>query len=402
MPNATRLFLFWLVATLMLQFPSTWAFHKPGHIPPSGTCREPTCPCTDEEKEKIKGLIGRLRALKEVADITRKEYNEAVKKRDMGRDAIWSESEAGSLMGFSESLLLVAANTPAHAANKWKVVREAGAWAGTAGDILNSPGDYSTWAGTGSQTIGSDIVMDQRAVKKVFYAGEQAADTFRVTKDARISSKVFYEYARGSGRMWFTKPVTVEPVKKFGTFVSVVMALDEFYKATDTLANDLSAYFEARGEAKQLQAQLDRIDEQIEEILKQLEELRKRCPAETPSADNLKKTSRVRSGSLLLVSEVRLSLSSQDDSQQDAQLEAALNKIMRLQGHLDRIHPNLWDKIVNIHLSPFIVGAWKDMPPSVLWEVVHDAVPDLKALPDELEDTVMLGNEVTGILKRLG
>jgi hypothetical protein len=399
MKDVTRVLLLWLFATLVLQSPLTFAFHKPGHIPPTGTCRDDPCPCSEADKEKIKGLIGRLRALKEVADLTRKEYNEAVKKRDMGRDAIWSESEAGSLMNFSTALLLVAANTPAQAGNKWKVVREVGAWAGTAGDIVNSPDEFSTWVGTGSQAIGSDIVMDQRAVQKVFYAGEKAADMFRVTRDPKISSKVFYEYARGSGHMWFTKPVSVEPVKNLGTLVSVLMALDEFKNATNALANDLSAYFEARREAKQLQAQLDRIDEQIEEILKELEELRKRCPAETPSPDKFKKSSG--SGPLLLVSVVRLSASSPADDQEDARLEAALNTMMRLQAHLDRIHPNVWENLVNTHLSPFIVGAWKDMPPPVVWEVMHDGVPALKALPDELDETVELANEVIGMLKPL-
>jgi len=404
--STSRLIFAGLMALILLQFPVSSVFGI-------GQCREVVCPCSKEDQDKIDGLIGRLHALKEVADLTRTEYNEAVKKRNKARDNIWGAD--GSLKSFSESLLMVAANTPG-GTGKGKVVREALAWAGTGKDILTSPGEGSTWAGTGAQVIGSDAVMDQRAVKKVFYAAEKATDFYRKTGSPGISAKVFYEYARGPGYMRFTKSPNMGPIKKFGNFVSVGMAVGDFYQDTESLAKDLPAYFEARQEAKQLQAQLDRIDEQIEEVLKQLEELRKRCPLETPPTDAPKKSSGTRSGLPLLVSESRdyshplapgaprysssrLSPSASNDVQEDARLEAALNKIIQLQRHLDRVHARLWDKIIALHLSPFIVGAWREMPLAVLWEMAHDAVPDLNALPDELEQAVTLGNEVAGMLK---
>jgi hypothetical protein len=43
MKNVTRFFFLGLFATLALQFSPALAFHEPGHIPPTGTCREPPC-----------------------------------------------------------------------------------------------------------------------------------------------------------------------------------------------------------------------------------------------------------------------------------------------------------------------------------------------------------------------
>lgn len=58
MGNVTRFFFVGLFAILVLQFPPALAFHEPGHIPPTGTCREPSCmePQKDgKDKEKDKG-----------------------------------------------------------------------------------------------------------------------------------------------------------------------------------------------------------------------------------------------------------------------------------------------------------------------------------------------------------
>ncbi len=43
MNRMTRQFLQGLTVLLVLQFPPALAFHKPGHIPPTGTCRDPAC-----------------------------------------------------------------------------------------------------------------------------------------------------------------------------------------------------------------------------------------------------------------------------------------------------------------------------------------------------------------------
>ncbi|MGH9426782.1 MAG: hypothetical protein ACRD2L_10845, partial [Terriglobia bacterium] len=53
MKNAARFFFVGLFAVLVFQFPPALAFHEPGHIPPTGTCREPSCmePQKDDENK---------------------------------------------------------------------------------------------------------------------------------------------------------------------------------------------------------------------------------------------------------------------------------------------------------------------------------------------------------------
>src|SRR5687768_13420265 len=57
MHNMTRFCFMGCFAVMALQFPSALAFHQPGHIPPTGTCREPSCmdpPADDKKKDKSK------------------------------------------------------------------------------------------------------------------------------------------------------------------------------------------------------------------------------------------------------------------------------------------------------------------------------------------------------------
>jgi len=86
MKNVTRLFFVGLFATLVLQYSPALAFHEPGHIPPTGTCREANCleekkPC-DEKK---------LKELRAKRDLKVKTYEEIVAAAD---DTRQREAEA--------------------------------------------------------------------------------------------------------------------------------------------------------------------------------------------------------------------------------------------------------------------------------------------------------------------
>lgn len=87
MNNVTKLFFLGLFAMLLLQAPSALAFHKPGHIPPTGTCREENCleeekPCDEKKLKELKAKrdlkIKMYREIVAAADDTRQREAEAL------------------------------------------------------------------------------------------------------------------------------------------------------------------------------------------------------------------------------------------------------------------------------------------------------------------------------------
>jgi hypothetical protein len=86
MNNVTRLFFVGLFATLVFQFSPALAFHKPGHIPPTGTCREENCreepPCDDKLLKELKAKrdlkIKTYREIVAAAEETRQREAEAL------------------------------------------------------------------------------------------------------------------------------------------------------------------------------------------------------------------------------------------------------------------------------------------------------------------------------------
>jgi hypothetical protein len=86
MSNVTRFFSVGLFATVILQFSTALAFHKPGHIPPTGTCRDPECleekPCDDKLLKELKAKRDqKIKAYREIvaaAEETRQREAEAL------------------------------------------------------------------------------------------------------------------------------------------------------------------------------------------------------------------------------------------------------------------------------------------------------------------------------------
>ena len=156
------------LATLVLQFSSALAFHEPGHIPPTGTCRDDPCPCSKADEDKIKGLIGRLRALKEVADQTRKEYNDAVNARDKERDGIWGASGSGAV--YINSLVGMASISPT--APNW--IGWANAGIGMGQGINQGSIEWDSWLNVGTQVVGDDHVITN-ATEIIIKEGTESA-----------------------------------------------------------------------------------------------------------------------------------------------------------------------------------------------------------------------------------
>ncbi|HSA61342.1 MAG TPA: hypothetical protein VLE03_03810, partial [Nitrospiraceae bacterium] len=86
MNNVTKFFFLGVIITLAFQFPSALAFHKPGHIPPTGTCREESCikepPCDDKLLKELKAKRDqKIKAYREIvaaAEETRQREAEAL------------------------------------------------------------------------------------------------------------------------------------------------------------------------------------------------------------------------------------------------------------------------------------------------------------------------------------
>jgi hypothetical protein len=85
MRNMTRCYFIGCLVVLVLQLPSALAFHEPGHIPPTGTCREPSCMESrkdgdkDKDKPKDKPCDDKLlKELKAKRDAKIKAYKEIV------------------------------------------------------------------------------------------------------------------------------------------------------------------------------------------------------------------------------------------------------------------------------------------------------------------------------------
>ena len=327
-------FIWWL---LTVPSSANVAFHKPGHIPPTGTCRGDDCPCSKEDEEKIKGLIGRLRALKDVADITR---------------------SANAGIGFGQDL---------HQGGSISSIQ------------------WDTWLNTGTQIVGEDALMNKAMEDLIIEAARKSG---RV-----LNEKDFARAVREYGKTMKIPdtPITVGQVQ---TGVTVVRAANNVYgciKATDDVVNDLSDYFEQRREAKQLKKQLKQIDDKIEAILKELEELRKRCPAEDRGSVGSPSWFRgdIARPQLLTVA-APVSVPDEDDRPN----ETVLRKLFTFRSKLRKAEARFRNRLF-VPLSPFMIHtALSEMDPRLVFAISRAAFPDLKIWPKEIEEAVVLGQQI--------
>ncbi len=386
MKHATRLFL-GLFTTLVLPLPHTLAFHKPGHIPPSGTCREAKCPCSKEDEEKIKGLIGRLRALKEVADMTRREYNRAVATRD---DAWRSFAHpfSGSGARYVNSVLgMLSISTGA--GSNW--IGWANAGIGMGQSINQGSVEWDTWLNTGTQVVGDDAFMNAAMKELIQEAARKAGDAYIDQASLGIAVQSYGKHMKIPDT-----PITVGQAQ---SAVKVVSAANNVYgcvKATDDLVNDLSNYYEQRREAKQLKKQLNQIDDQIEAILKELEELRKRCASNENAGEASQGSFGTEKGSTKGLTDTSTDSVSSDDAGPD---EAVLQKLFVFRAQLDKVEARFRNRLF-VPLSPFMIRAVRsNMAPQLLFAISREALPDLKVWPKEIEEAVALAREIERDLK---
>lgn len=230
-------------------------------------------------KEKLKGLIGRLRETKNSADLFRREFTVAQCMRDKARDRFWGGR--GSFAKYLNSLLGMATISSSFGGRGLPkglppgrlALNHAAGWANTAIDVLQSPGDFTTWAGGGAQVVGTDTVSQAWALMQwgieFDHVNAEADAYFKATGDAD-----------GAARMFQNMEIPSDIAKDLKTGADVVgaaVSVIDCVQATTEVTNDSLAYFEWKREAKQAKAELDKIDDQIEELLKEISNLREQC-----------------------------------------------------------------------------------------------------------------------------
>lgn len=78
--------------------------------------------------------------------------------------------------------------------------------------------------------------------------------------------------------------------------------------------------------------------------------------------------------------------------------DVTAQKLLALQSQLDQMDERIRTKILIPH-APFIVGTWEEMKPRLLYEIVREAGPDVKALEGEMKRAIELGHEIERALK---
>ncbi len=358
------------------------AFHKPGHIPPSGTCRETTCPCSKEEEEKIKGLIGRLRALKEVSDMIRKEYSDAIKARD---DA-WrnfAHPFSGSGARYVNSVLGML-SISSGAGSYWAGWANAGIGMGQS--VHQGSIEWDTWVNTGTQVVGDDAFLNKGIEELIKDAARKAGDVYVDQASLEMAVQSYGKHMRIPDT-----PITVGQAQ---TAIKVVSAANNVYgciKATDDVVNDLSNYYEQKREAKQLKKQLDQIDDQIEAILKELEELRKKCGSSNDAGGGSASTFGTDKQGTKNLSDSSTQALTSDEGGPD---EAVLQKLFSFRSKLDTVEARFRERLF-VPLSPFMIeSVRKEMSPPLLFAISRQALVDLKIWPKEIEETALFGQEI--------
>lgn len=200
----------------------------------------------DAELEKLRG---KLRGLREAADLTLQRLREAIAKRDAARDSIYGRN--GQATKFFKSLMSFAAQGAGGAFKKIASGISKGLKWYDRG-MRTAEGDVA-WALDEGQDWAKDQAVDKAALK---IAAENARRYYEQTKDARGATDRLLSGNAG--------------LKKGLKFFEGAQG---FYDATDGLANAIQEYLEARADAQRLEKEWNEIVDQMEPILADIAKL---------------------------------------------------------------------------------------------------------------------------------
>lgn len=383
----------------------------------AGTCREKNCPCTEEQlkrgmvtteagccnKPKLEGLRGRLRALKEAADLHRKDYVQSVNQRNEARDQLWGKGEglsfdSGSIVDFGKASASVLAS--------FEGVGETVNWINNGVSIATNISSSEEWAGAGLDFFDSELFKSMELIRSSERANALAWTIYRNRNYPgmrEVYQKEFSNMPKGT--------LSLEGVQTTAKFLGAVQALYDLANATEEVSADLSNWLLANKEATGLQKELNKIDTEIDTVLKQIAKLLEACAGVASGAvPSSSFTPLIPSRQMARVADMRCSsdefreraslvsvnvrsnrdltrVASASDSlnEQDVRrLEVALGNLKTLRRDIARIQKRFEDQLFPL-FSPWLIGTSKQVAPAMLVELARMAKSDVKAMSKVME-----------------
>lgn len=390
----------------------------PSDATAAGLCREVNCgkpataaACSQADKDKIQGLIGRLHGLADAAKQIRKGFNDTQCELDAVRDEIWGRN--GAISKFSRTLPGLVPEGGA--------LGDAWSWATIGMSISEEPDSAGPWVDAGKEVAGK--VIENDTVKKeiirryVLDAAESARESGRYKQAA---SKYFREATKG-----------MEALEKGMKGLNFALAWWELGTTADELDEKIASWLATDKDAAAMQAQLDKIDAQIEQVGDQIARLRAKCPDEggggeagspgsnPPSEDDAKScgggsatkssispehgawAQAVRMDATFFQPGFALAKAQHRSASKDRDLS---RRVLSAHGELRVLRPLLARSAKRLQervypaLAPFAYDLTKDVPPQLLAEIIRKASPDLRVLHSDMEQVLKRSQNVLSLL----
>jgi hypothetical protein len=394
----------------------------------AGVCREAKCEkpsepvaCSQADKDKIKGLIGRLHGLVDAAKEIRKGLTENKCKKDALRDKIWGPN--GLLAELSRAL---PGMVPGEGA-----VSEVWNWGNIVVSISQEPDSAGPWVEAGKEV--AEKVIENDTAKKIIIE--------KMVEQATEASRESGRYAEAAKKYFQEATKAMESVEKGMKVLNFILGAWDLAKAANELDEKFADWMAADKDARGLQMQLDKIDKQIAQVSEQIAKLRANCPGEggsgpdSPKADGSpaedspcgdknenggQEGKESNSGwpdiGAMLKSDTSQSWDMPDREEgrthfatfviADARTLSAdrdhelSRRALKAHGELRVLRPLLPKAAKRIReriypaLGPFAYDLTKNAPPQLLAEIIKRALPDLRTLQSDIQEIVRLTRNV--------
>lgn len=434
-----RLGVVWAAAAMGLAV-TPWAAAAVGWSPAqgAGVCREVYCrctqeqidsgmvdtatgcrrPCSQEELDKLRGLVGRLKALREVAESLAKEVGAAEVGYMKEIDEIGGLD--GPLMKTSVSLANLAGDMAG--VGQFKIPRldryglspsavervaSATSLAATGGGLVLDPGIFS--AGQAMQEAFDNCVGNfdcytsvwqnryheyLEAVDRAYWPDPSVPRSPAIPPPAGYVERAGAELRKLQGEQ--------ASLLKKAQLLSVGVDLVDFAMNGRDLGAALRETLEARKEFKELEKQVEKTDRLMDQVLAEIAALREKCGIEGspdaaggPGGRLTSQPGAARALGSRTVPSGASRAAARPDPISDAEarrLEAALVTLDRLEALMQPILERIWSRVLP-PASPFLCPCWREMQPAFLRALLRSAHPEFAALKADLERFVLTVRE---------
>lgn len=365
------------------------------------------------DRPKLDAVRRDIRALKESADLSRKNLTTAIKDRDNARDGLWGHGglHTGSIAAYLTSVAGILSADPE--------ANELFGWATSALSIAQDPESSTspeTWADLGSNLASSDFFLDHidQDLLARFENFSKTADELARAGDLEGATRYYLKAANSVGRIPDTPvPWNRQTSERAGNLVGFILGIIDLARSTNELEKDIRTWMEANDEVNRIQKEIDDLDDQIQKLIDEVGKLAPNCGEVVPGQPQSSSMNRfwpkqlnLRPVKLLVSGESQrihasLRRSSIDGnshgnptttgkSQPDVdKMRAALHELSEFQGLTEDIQTRFRDHIF-VPLSPFILRFSKQMEPRLLLELVKAALPDLESVKKDLDQAKLL------------